>query len=151
MMAGEGERTERYSKMALPGLGVAKVSELRGDQVSPAEGKCLLGEGASAVGGHGVQHGGQKSRGCHISSARRCTIHTYWGSAVLKALWAIPNPQNMSHERVSFGSLPRESPMIGLWEGQSGMTVIFSPICPPRLQCVREERKEDPEAAKESS
>lgn len=35
--------------------------------------------------------------------------------------------------------------MEGLWEGLSGITVFFSPIPPPKLQCVREGRKEDPE------
>lgn len=59
MMAGKGDWAGRCSKIALPGLGMIKVSEPPGDQVSPAEGKCLLGEGAPAVRGHVVNHIGQ--------------------------------------------------------------------------------------------
>lgn len=55
------------------------MSELPGDQVSPAEGRCLLGEGAPAMRGHVVNHIGWELRRCHMSSAQRNDTHTYLG------------------------------------------------------------------------
>lgn len=121
MMAGKGDWAGRRSKTVLPGLGVTKVSELPGDQVSPAEGKCLLGEGAPSVRGHVVNHIGRELRRCHMSSAREVPLTLVWDGAVLRAFWALSSHYNMPHKRASFGSLLRESLMKGLWEGQSGM------------------------------
>lgn len=79
MMAGKGEWEGRCSNTVLPGLGVTKVSELPGDQVRSAEGKCLLVEGVSAVRGHGMNepHQAGIEEVPHEVSQRMCYPHSF--------------------------------------------------------------------------
>lgn len=77
-MAGAGERAGRGSRSALSGLCVARVSELLGDHVGPAEGKLPAGlRGSPAVSGDAVNlmwaglagvPGKASQRGCHPHS-----------------------------------------------------------------------------------
>lgn len=78
-MAGAAEKAGWGGATAFPGLGVAKVSELLGHHVSPAEGKLLAGWSGATVRGDGMNHGGQGLRGCHVRAARGCATHARQG------------------------------------------------------------------------
>lgn len=67
-MAGAAEKAGWGGATAFPGLGVAKVSELLGHHVSPAEGKPLAGWSGATVGGD-----------CHVRTARGCATHARQG------------------------------------------------------------------------
>lgn len=91
-MAGAGKRAGQGSKTTLPGLGMARVSELPGDCVSPMEGKLPAGGRGATVRGDGVSHSGQGLRGCHVRTARNCTTRACQGWCAAEGfVWSLPS------------------------------------------------------------